>query len=96
MNDAALGSPLRQDVSEPSRLDILPDHHCRQLHNADALDRGLAQRGHIIRHKPRHIRDDGRPAVGPLALTALKDAPRFRLSSTERIGADTLSLWSRA
>jgi diaminohydroxyphosphoribosylaminopyrimidine deaminase/5-amino-6-(5-phosphoribosylamino)uracil reductase len=39
---------------------------------------------------------DGRPAVGPLGLQALADAPRFRLGSVERIGGDTLSLWSRA
>lgn len=39
---------------------------------------------------------DGLAAVGPLARTALKDAPRFSLLSTEQIGADTLSLWSRA
>lgn len=39
---------------------------------------------------------DGRPAVGPLGLAALADAPRFHLASTEQIGADTLSLWSRA
>ncbi|MCA0271550.1 MAG: bifunctional diaminohydroxyphosphoribosylaminopyrimidine deaminase/5-amino-6-(5-phosphoribosylamino)uracil reductase RibD [Proteobacteria bacterium] len=39
---------------------------------------------------------DGRPAVGPLGLQALADAPGFRLASIERIGVDTLSLWSRA
>lgn len=39
---------------------------------------------------------DGRPAIGPLDLQALADAPRFRLGSVEQIGGDTLSLWSRA
>ncbi|MGL4281435.1 MAG: bifunctional diaminohydroxyphosphoribosylaminopyrimidine deaminase/5-amino-6-(5-phosphoribosylamino)uracil reductase RibD [Albidovulum sp.] len=39
---------------------------------------------------------DARPAVGPLRLQALADADRFRLASVEQIGADTLSLWSRA
>lgn len=39
---------------------------------------------------------DARPAVGPLGLDALTQAPRFTLSQVERIGADTFSLWSRA
>ncbi len=39
---------------------------------------------------------DGRPAVGPLGLQVLASAPRFRFGSVERIGGDTLSLWSRA
>lgn len=39
---------------------------------------------------------DGRPAIGPLGLSALADAPRFRLGGVEQIGDDTLSLWSRA
>lgn len=36
---------------------------------------------------------DGRPAVGPLALDALADAPRFELVGAEVTGADTLSEW---
>lgn len=39
---------------------------------------------------------DGLPGVGPLGLGALAAAPRFRLGTTERIGADTLSHWTRA
>ena len=38
---------------------------------------------------------DARPGLGPLGLTALDGAERFRLISVERVGADTLSLWSR-
>lgn len=38
---------------------------------------------------------DGRPAVGPLGLDALAQAPRFTLRQVERIGVDTFSLWSR-
>ncbi len=39
---------------------------------------------------------DGRPAVAPLNLDALAAAPRFELAQIDRIGPDTLSLWSRA
>lgn len=39
---------------------------------------------------------DARPGLAPLGLTALARAERFRLASVERIGADTLSIWSRA
>ncbi|MDI3337096.1 bifunctional diaminohydroxyphosphoribosylaminopyrimidine deaminase/5-amino-6-(5-phosphoribosylamino)uracil reductase RibD [Defluviimonas aestuarii] len=38
---------------------------------------------------------DARPGLGPLGLTALAGAERFRLTSVERVGADTLSLWSK-
>lgn len=38
---------------------------------------------------------DGRPAVGALGFQTLADAPRFRLAAVDRIGGDTLSLWSR-
>ncbi|MCV2871464.1 bifunctional diaminohydroxyphosphoribosylaminopyrimidine deaminase/5-amino-6-(5-phosphoribosylamino)uracil reductase RibD [Defluviimonas sp. WL0050] len=38
---------------------------------------------------------DARPGLGPLGLTALGGAERFRLNSVERVGADTLSLWSK-
>jgi diaminohydroxyphosphoribosylaminopyrimidine deaminase/5-amino-6-(5-phosphoribosylamino)uracil reductase len=38
---------------------------------------------------------DARPGLGPLGLTALAGAERFRLNSAERVGEDTLSLWSR-
>lgn len=38
---------------------------------------------------------DGRAGVGPLGLTALAEAPRFHLRSVERLGPDTLGLWSR-
>lgn len=39
---------------------------------------------------------DGTPALGPLALTALKDAPRARLTDTRTLGPDLFSLWSLA
>lgn len=39
---------------------------------------------------------DGRPAVGPLALAALADAPRFRLQDLCPVGPDTLAHWVRA
>jgi len=38
---------------------------------------------------------EGRPAIGALGLDRLVDAPRYRLETVRRIGADTLSLWSR-
>jgi len=37
---------------------------------------------------------EGHPALGPLALTALGDAPRPRLQETHTLGPDTYSLWS--
>lgn len=38
---------------------------------------------------------DGTPAVGPLALARLADAPRYRLEGARAIGADLFSLWTR-
>lgn len=37
---------------------------------------------------------EGHPALGPLGLTALGDAPRPRLRETHTLGPDTYSLWS--
>ncbi len=37
---------------------------------------------------------EGHPALGPLALTALADAPRPSLRETQTLGPDTFSLWS--
>lgn len=39
---------------------------------------------------------EGRPALGPLGLTALADAPRFRLLAHRITGADTMAHWTRA
>lgn len=39
---------------------------------------------------------EGHPALGPLALAALADAPRPRLVATETLGPDMLGLWSFA
>lgn len=39
---------------------------------------------------------EGRPAVGPLALAALADAPRYALAETRRLGPDVLALWRPA
>ncbi|MDB6453439.1 bifunctional diaminohydroxyphosphoribosylaminopyrimidine deaminase/5-amino-6-(5-phosphoribosylamino)uracil reductase RibD [Falsirhodobacter sp. 20TX0035] len=39
------------------------------------------------------IGGDGVPALGPLHLSALADAPRFWLEEHRRIGGDTLSRW---
>lgn len=36
---------------------------------------------------------EGHPALGPLHLTALKDAPRPTLRETQRLGPDLYSLW---
>lgn len=38
---------------------------------------------------------EGIPALGPLALGTLAEAPRFRLAETERLGPDTLTFWHR-
>lgn len=37
---------------------------------------------------------DGQPALGPLGLAALQDAPRLRLRETQNFGPDAFSLWS--
>ncbi|MEZ5796819.1 MAG: bifunctional diaminohydroxyphosphoribosylaminopyrimidine deaminase/5-amino-6-(5-phosphoribosylamino)uracil reductase RibD [Paracoccaceae bacterium] len=37
---------------------------------------------------------DGTPALGPLGLTLLKDAPRLTLQDSHRLGPDLFSLWS--
>lgn len=36
---------------------------------------------------------DGTPALGPLGLTALKDAPRLTLAEMRTLGPDSFSLW---
>ncbi|MCB6178883.1 bifunctional diaminohydroxyphosphoribosylaminopyrimidine deaminase/5-amino-6-(5-phosphoribosylamino)uracil reductase RibD [Rhodobacter sp. Har01] len=36
---------------------------------------------------------DGTPALGPLGLSLLQDAPRLRLGETRTLGPDTFSLW---
>ena len=38
---------------------------------------------------------DGMPAIGPLGITTLPTAPRFRLASTQPVGPDVLHIWSR-
>lgn len=38
---------------------------------------------------------DARPAIGPLRLSALSDAPRFQLAEATAIGPDVLTRWSR-
>jgi len=40
--------------------------------------------------------DEGRAAVGPLALARLADAPRFVLEGVEEVGGDVMSRWRRA
>ena len=40
------------------------------------------------------IGSEGHPALGPLTLKALADAPRPRLRETRTLGPDTFSLWS--
>lgn len=39
---------------------------------------------------------ESRPALGPLALDRLADAPRFRLLGAEPVGGDVMQLWERA
>jgi diaminohydroxyphosphoribosylaminopyrimidine deaminase/5-amino-6-(5-phosphoribosylamino)uracil reductase len=42
------------------------------------------------------IGGDGIPAVAPLGIDRLADAPRFRLAGVEACGGDVLELWARA
>ena len=39
---------------------------------------------------------DARPAIGPLPVTRLADAPRFTLAEARRIGPDLMHRWTRA
>ena len=39
---------------------------------------------------------EGLPAIGPLALAALDQAPRYALREIREIGTDILTHWSRA
>lgn len=39
---------------------------------------------------------EGRPALGALGISALAEAPRFRLLATEALGGDILSRWERS
>ncbi len=39
---------------------------------------------------------DGRPAIAPLGLSRLAEAPRFRLVETRALGGDVLHRWERA
>jgi diaminohydroxyphosphoribosylaminopyrimidine deaminase / 5-amino-6-(5-phosphoribosylamino)uracil reductase len=39
------------------------------------------------------IGDDGHPALGPLYIGALANAPRLRLAETQQLGPDLFSLW---
>ncbi len=45
---------------------------------------------------PLLIGGDGLPAFGALGLSALTEAPQFRLAATERIGDDTLDTYLRS
>ncbi|KGJ06105.1 diaminohydroxyphosphoribosylaminopyrimidine deaminase [Paracoccus halophilus] len=38
---------------------------------------------------------EGRPAIGDLTLAALSEAPRFRLTGMQRLGADIVHFWQR-
>lgn len=38
---------------------------------------------------------DGLPAIAPLQLPRLAQAPRFTLTETSRIGPDLLHIWAR-
>lgn len=42
------------------------------------------------------IGSEGRPALGPLGLGVLAEAPRLRLAELRQIGPDVLQLWRRA
>ncbi|SFS68712.1 diaminohydroxyphosphoribosylaminopyrimidine deaminase [Sulfitobacter marinus] len=42
------------------------------------------------------IGSDGIPAIGPLGISRLASAPRFKLHSAQTIGPDVLHIWDRA
>jgi diaminohydroxyphosphoribosylaminopyrimidine deaminase/5-amino-6-(5-phosphoribosylamino)uracil reductase len=59
------------------------------LLNADLVDELVLFTGGVA------LGADGRSAVAALGLSALADAPGFRLSSIEAVGSDTMTTWSR-
>ena len=56
---------------------------------AGLVDRISSYRAGIV------LGEDGRSAVGPLALDRLDFALRFRLASSRIVGTDTLETWYR-
>ena len=51
VDDPRLRPPVRQDMDQAPGFHVLPDHHGRQLHDAEARQRRLAQAGHVVRHQ---------------------------------------------
>lgn len=59
---------------------------------ASLLDAGLVDRLALFQ-AGRTIGAEGRPALGPLGLARLAEAPTLDLEHVERIGSDVLSTW---
>ncbi len=103
---AATGARLIECPAAGGHLDLPTTF---RLLAAEGLTRILCEGGgqlaaHLIRHGLADdlalyqagclIGAEGTPALGPLALTALKDAPRPRLTDSRALGPDLFSLWS--
>ena len=50
----------------------------------------------VVFHAGLALGAEAIPGIGALGIDALENAPRFELSSTRAIGADTLSIWTPA
>lgn len=59
------------------------------LIEADQVDRLVGFTAGVI------IGAEGLPGIGAMGLNHLRDAPRFDLQSTQRVGGDTLHVWTR-
>jgi hypothetical protein len=78
MDDAAARLPLRQDMDKTTCADVFPDHHSRKLHDADAGQRRLAQRRHVVGDEAGAMRDKRRLAVLVIELPLMIAVRRVR------------------
>ncbi len=60
------------------------------LLQADVVDRLVGFAAGLV------LGGDGRPALGPMELARLADAPRFELTDTRPVGPDVMHQWDRA
>lgn len=103
---AATGTTLIETPETNGRLDLSA---ALQTLAAKGLTRILSEGGSTLAAalvKARLVDDlalftgglllgaDSHPALGPLGLTALRDAPRPRLQEAQALGPDSYSLWS--
>ena len=84
-------SPLRQHVDQGAGGEVGSDHHRRQLHDADAGERRLAQRRHVVGDEARPMRDRAEAPSGPSRLhwCSRRGGAKSRLGMPARSAGDT-------